>query len=110
MGINHNEMMEKAWRFIHHLNISEDIAARPDYLVKDIYRVRDAYYSDLENDTGQDDESILDFFARHNIEWTDPAAAPDYCTQNNGDCSTCSLVNYGRDCMNNPISQSQTNN
>lgn len=28
---------------------------------------------------------------------------PDYCTQNSGDCSTCSLVNYGRDCMNNPV-------
>jgi hypothetical protein len=27
-----------------------------------------------------------------------------YCTQNNGDCSTCSLVNYGLDCANNPIS------
>ena len=26
-----------------------------------------------------------------------------YCTQNNGDCETCSLVNYGRDCENNPI-------
>lgn len=26
-----------------------------------------------------------------------------YCTQNNGYCSTCSLVNYGRDCRNNPI-------
>lgn len=25
-----------------------------------------------------------------------------YCTQNDGDCSTCSLVNYGRDCQNNP--------
>lgn len=23
-----------------------------------------------------------------------------YCTQNNGDCETCSLVNYGRDCRN----------
>lgn len=29
----------------------------------------------------------------------------DYCTQNNGDCSTCSLVNYGRDCRNKPIKQ-----
>ncbi|MDA3940644.1 MAG: hypothetical protein PF693_15265 [Spirochaetia bacterium] len=28
---------------------------------------------------------------------------PDYCTQNEGDCQTCSLVNYGRDCQNNPI-------
>ena len=27
----------------------------------------------------------------------------EYCTQNNGDCSTCSLVNYGRDCQNNPL-------
>jgi len=27
----------------------------------------------------------------------------DYCTQNNGDCYTCSLVNYGRDCRNNPL-------
>lgn len=26
-----------------------------------------------------------------------------YCTQNNGDCSSCSLVNYGMDCKNNPI-------
>lgn len=26
-----------------------------------------------------------------------------YCTQNNGDCSTCSLVSYNRDCRNNPI-------
>jgi len=26
-----------------------------------------------------------------------------YCTQNNGKCSTCSLVNYNRDCYNNPI-------
>ena len=27
----------------------------------------------------------------------------DYCTQNENDCLTCSLVNYGRDCENNPI-------
>lgn len=26
-----------------------------------------------------------------------------YCSQNNGDCSTCSLVNYGRDCQNNLV-------
>lgn len=29
--------------------------------------------------------------------------APIYCTQNDGDCETCSLVNYNRDCQNNPI-------
>jgi len=28
---------------------------------------------------------------------------PKYCTQNNGKCSTCSLVNYGMDCHNNKI-------
>lgn len=27
----------------------------------------------------------------------------EYCTQNDGHCPTCSLVNYGRDCMNNPV-------
>lgn len=26
-----------------------------------------------------------------------------YCTQNNGDCGSCSLSHYGRDCHNNPI-------
>jgi len=26
-----------------------------------------------------------------------------YCTQNNGECSTCGLVNYGLDCENNHI-------
>lgn len=26
-----------------------------------------------------------------------------WCTQNNGDCSTCSLVNHGRDCLNVPV-------
>jgi len=27
----------------------------------------------------------------------------DYCTQNEGDCSTCSLVSYNKDCQNNPV-------
>ena len=26
-----------------------------------------------------------------------------YCTQNSGDCSSCSLSNYNRDCYNVPI-------
>ena len=26
-----------------------------------------------------------------------------YCTQNEGDCETCSPVNYGKDCKNNKI-------
>lgn len=32
----------------------------------------------------------------------------EYCTQNNGDCQTCSLVNYGLDCQNNPIEEEET--
>lgn len=28
---------------------------------------------------------------------------PQYCTQNNGDCTTCNLTNYGLDCANNPV-------
>ncbi len=28
-----------------------------------------------------------------------------YCTQNNWDCETCSLVNYGHDCHNNQIAK-----
>jgi len=28
---------------------------------------------------------------------------PSYCTQNHGDCDSCSLVNYGRECQNNPV-------
>ena len=31
------------------------------------------------------------------------AEAEIYCTQNEGDCNTCSLVNYGRDCHNNRL-------
>jgi len=27
----------------------------------------------------------------------------EYCTQNGGDCYTCLLVNYGRDCFNNLV-------
>ena len=27
----------------------------------------------------------------------------DYCTQNNGDCISCSLSNYVRDCRNNSL-------
>jgi len=26
-----------------------------------------------------------------------------YCTQNDGKCQSCSLVNYNRDCQNNPL-------
>jgi hypothetical protein len=31
--------------------------------------------------------------------------APAYCLQPGADCATCSMVNYGRDCANNPVPQ-----
>jgi len=31
------------------------------------------------------------------------AFVPEYCIQNEGDCPTCSLVNYGLDCQNNKV-------
>lgn len=30
---------------------------------------------------------------------------PEYCTQNNGDCATCSLTNYGLNCANIPVNK-----
>ena len=30
-----------------------------------------------------------------------------YCTQNDGDCQTCSLGNYDRDCQNQPITKAE---
>jgi len=34
--------------------------------------------------------------------------APPYCVQNDGNCWSCSLNNYGRDCINNPILKPKT--
>jgi hypothetical protein len=33
----------------------------------------------------------------------------DYCTQNNGDCLSCSLASYGRDCKGNEIRRGTKN-
>lgn len=27
----------------------------------------------------------------------------EYCTQHNGECESCSLANYGKDCQNYPL-------
>lgn len=52
-------------------------------------------------------KSIYDAIPETKSEWvrdTITAELKDaYCTQNNGDCLSCSLNNYGRDCHNNPI-------
>jgi len=46
-------------------------------------------------------KEFYDFFGE--MPKKDNKSIFDYCTQNQGDCSTCSLVNYGRDCRNNPV-------
>lgn len=69
--MSHEEMMEKAWRFINEMGISDIWGDSPPegYFVKDINEVRDAYYSDLESGLDFDDESLEDFFKRHGIAW-----------------------------------------
>jgi len=74
MKLSHEQMMEKAWRFIEFFEITEDkeeFNNNPkDYLVENIYTVRDAYYSDLENNINKD-EDITEFFNRHGIKYED---------------------------------------
>jgi len=71
--MTHEQMMEKSWRFIHEMGITEDrdeFENDPSkiYFVENIYDVRDAYYSDLENGF-TDDEDITEFFNRHGIKY-----------------------------------------
>lgn len=56
----------------------------------------------MEHEITQEDDPTDDY-----VSW-DGRMKP-YCVQNDGDCQTCSLVNYGRDCQNNPITKEQDN-
>jgi len=47
-------------------------------------------------------EPIEGDYLEHAREY-DVITVKSYCTQNNSDCEYCSLVNYSRDCCNNPI-------
>ena len=47
-------------------------------------------------------EPPKDYTCQH-CQWADWAVSTGYCSQNNGDCETCSLLNYGKDCNNNNI-------
>lgn len=67
--MSHEEIMGRAWRLIHELGISEDPDTAPDYLVKDIHQVRDAFYADIEAGIVTEGESMEEFFSRHGIEW-----------------------------------------
>ena len=86
--MTHEKMMNWAWEFIREVGITEDEAEfqkDPDniILVDDVYRVRDAYYDDLENGINVEfevsptgafqpvlqDEDVYQFLDRHGIEW-----------------------------------------
>ena len=70
--MTHEKMMDKAWKFIQDAGITDDEAAYKEdptlVLVYDIYEVRDAYYSDLENGVNIE-EDLYEFLDRHGIEW-----------------------------------------
>ncbi len=72
--MSHEQMMEKAWRLIGELGITEDKEryesnAEGFYLVENIHAVRDAFYSDLENGVEIEEEDVCGFLDRHNIKW-----------------------------------------
>lgn len=62
--------MEKAWRFIYEVGIAEKgDEDGANYVVENIYKVRDAFYADFENDQDLEGEDIETFFKRHGIEY-----------------------------------------
>ena len=71
--MTHEKMMEKAWKFIEEVGITEDKAAHQKddtlILVENVHAVRDAYYSDLENGVDIEDEDVCGFLDRHGINW-----------------------------------------
>ena len=70
---NHTEMMNKAWEFIKHTGITENEEEFKNnnqlIFVKNIRKVRDAYYNDLENNNSIEDEDVFGFLDRHGIIW-----------------------------------------
>jgi len=57
------------------------------------------YYKTLNGSIGLDLRAAFDA----DLKKQGKQPLPPYCTQNNGQCSTCSLKNYNRDCHNNLI-------
>jgi hypothetical protein len=72
MKMTHEEMMQEAWEMIATCGITENEDEYKEnselYFVENIYQVRDAYYSDIENDVVED-EDVPGFLDRHGIEW-----------------------------------------
>ena len=79
---------------------------RPEYWAGYMRGLRRKYHGE---DFGTDEEHRLwltadgDTLRRERSAGYRAGYIPEYCTQNEGDCQTCSLVNYGRDCRNEPL-------
>jgi hypothetical protein len=72
--LSHEEMMDRAWKFIAKIGIAEKDdanAQNAEYLVENIHQVRDAYYTDLESGHNFEDEDMEGFFSRHGIKVED---------------------------------------
>jgi len=65
-------------------------------IIKAMYHWLHDYYKGLNGSIGLDLKAVFD---REQLK----PSLKVYCTQNQGDCSTCSLKNYGRDCQNNKV-------
>jgi hypothetical protein len=83
------------------LAILEDV---PEVLTPEVTDTSDQMPMCLEDIQMLDIDDLLE-----PVEDEDEPDHPSYCTQNNGDCSTCSLVNYGLDCMNNRVIDREVN-
>jgi hypothetical protein len=71
--MKYEDMVSKAWYMIQELGITEDIAEYEKdsnlYLVADVSKVVRAYVEDLENNYQDEDEDLLGFFERHEIDY-----------------------------------------
>ena len=70
---DHAEMMDKAWEFIKYTGITENEEEFKNnnqlIFVKNIHKVRDVYYNDLENNNNIENEDVFGFLDRHGIIW-----------------------------------------
>lgn len=71
--MKYEEKVGKVWALIAEWGITDwDLATETkdhQYIVSNIYLVRDALMNDLETDYDDEGETVEDFLNRHNIEW-----------------------------------------
>jgi len=84
-----------------------ELGKSSDYWCGYVSGLRRRYYGENFGTEGEHDKrvSLVNDESRRDMGcgYREGYGMPMYCVQNDGDCETCSLVNYGRDCQNNPI-------